>query len=110
MMTFDSIYLERDDNVSLNAEVIDDKIMTWDNIHIEGLEGAEIQGIDIVGNAGDVISCSVFYYSKEDPSKIVSETFNLKKLSFQTQFRETDDEYELKRKEIIGLKEKRYET
>lgn len=51
-----------------------------------------------------------FYYSKEDTSKIVSETFNLKKLSFQTQFRETDDEYELKRKEIIGLKEKRYET
>lgn len=70
MMTFDSIYLERDDNVSLNAEVIDDKIMTWDNIHIEGLEGAEIQGIDIVGNAGDVIRCSVFIIAKKIHQKL----------------------------------------
>lgn len=107
-------YVEKDDTIKISAEAKPSKdqvkLMTFDDIKVEGLDGAAIQGIELHALAGDTPTLTIHYYVNDNTSpnggyKVLEETIHLKNFSIQSSSRMTHVEYEKKRKEILGIKQ-----
>lgn len=106
-------YVEKDDTIKISAEAYKKdkdyaRLITFDDIKIEGLDGAKIQGIELHAMAGDIPTLTIHYYvdngNPDGGYRILEETIHLKNFSIQSSSRMTHVEYEKKRKEILGIK------
>lgn len=103
-------YVEKDDTIKISAEAKSDKdyvkLMTFDDIKVEGLDGAKIQGLELHAMAGDIPTLTVFYYVDDNTNpnggyRILEETIHLKNFSIQSSSRMTHVEYEKNRKKVF---------
>jgi hypothetical protein len=106
------VYTVKDDTVKVSAEAKEStgeklpRLLTWDDVKIEGLNTDRVTAIEIHCVAGDVVFAKITYWHENPKTHEIetnTENFHLKNFSFQTSMRTTDINWEPMRKEMLGL-------